>query len=38
VEGSGSGNNAYSTVDIHHDGSLQLHGFRQQESYHWPES
>ena len=38
VEGSGPGNNAYSTVTVRGDGTLQLHGFRQQRSYHWPKS
>lgn len=38
VEGSGSGNNAYSTVDISGDGTLRLHGYRQQESYVWPKT
>ena len=35
VEGSGSGNNAYSTIDIRGDGTLRLHGFCQQSSYLW---
>ena len=38
VEGSGPGNNAYSTVTVRGDGTLELHGFRQQRSYHWPKS
>ncbi len=38
VEGSGSDNNAYSTVAMRGDGTLELHGFRQQQSYRWPEN
>ena len=38
VEGSGPGNNAYSTVTVRGDGTLELRGFRQQRSYHWPKS
>lgn len=32
VEGSGPDNNAYSLLELHKDGTLQLHGFQQQAS------
>jgi alkaline phosphatase len=35
VEGSGAENNGYASVDVHEDGSIQVHGFRKQRDYHW---
>lgn len=36
IEGTGAENNAYSTLELAPDGTLQLHGFLQQESRRWP--
>jgi alkaline phosphatase len=35
VEGSGAENNGYSLLDVLHDGSLRVSGFRQQSNYQW---
>jgi len=35
VEGSGSGNNASSTVAVRGDGTFELHSFRQQHFSYW---
>jgi predicted phosphodiesterase len=36
VEGSGQENNGYAMLEIHHDGSLRLKGFRRQETRKFP--
>lgn len=35
VEGSGADNNAYSTLNLHDDGTLRIEGFRKQKPYIW---
>lgn len=35
VEGSGKGNNAYSVIEVLQDGTIEVIGVRQQESYRW---
>ena len=35
VEGTGSESNGYSNLDVHTDGSIELHGFRRQVNYNW---
>jgi alkaline phosphatase len=35
VEGSGTDNNGFSTMDIHHDGTIRITGLRKQKSYEW---
>lgn len=35
VEGSGSENNGYSTMDIFADGTIRISGFRKQQNYEW---
>jgi len=35
VEGSGTDNNGFSTMDIHHDGTIRITGLRKQKSYDW---
>jgi len=35
VEGSGAESNGYSLLDVHADGSIELHGFRRQVNHNW---